>query len=91
MILSLLLIFAFLVLAVVKQLEARPEEPSGPFSSCPGCSCRIEPDWLICPHCKELLKRTCAGCRTQLSVSHRFCTSCGDGVMLLRPELSACS
>jgi hypothetical protein len=91
MILSFLLIFAFLVLAVVKQLETRSEEPSDSFSSCPGCSCRIELDWLICPHCKELLQRTCAGCHARLPVSHRFCTSCGVGVLSLSPELSACS
>lgn len=91
MILSFLLIFAFLVLAVVKQIESRSDEPSAPLSGCPGCSCRVELDWLICPHCKELLQRTCAKCLAHLPVSHRFCTSCGVGVMPDRPEVSACS
>lgn len=90
MILSLLLIFAFLTLAVVRQLEAQHDEPTATHAACPGCSCRIDSNWLICPHCKELLQRSCPGCAAQQPVGHRFCSSCGD--LLLHPlEIAACA
>ncbi|HKI51694.1 MAG TPA: zinc ribbon domain-containing protein [Geothermobacteraceae bacterium] len=91
MILTFLLIFAFLTLAIVRQIEAGLEEPQAPSGACPSCGCRVEFDWLICPHCKELLLRPCAGCNERLPVSHRFCTGCGTRHEPVRLEVPKCA
>ena len=91
MILTFLLIFAFLTLAVVSQIEARLEDPPAPVGACPCCGCRIEFDWLICPHCKELLQRHCSGCAERMPISHRFCTGCGTRLAPVRLGESECT
>lgn len=91
MILILLLIFAFLSLAVVRQVESRLEEPAAPLGACPGCGCRVEYDWIICPHCKELLQRPCGGCQVRIPVSHHFCTVCGERQKVARREVAECT
>ena len=91
MILILLLIFAFLVLAIVRLNEERLELPAVPPAACPECGCRIELDWLICPHCKELLQRPCPDCRASMPVVHRFCTDCGVRQRPIGPEMSQCA
>jgi len=78
MLLIFLLIFAFLALAIVQQVEARPARPEAPGGSCPGCGGRAEIDWLICPRCKELLQCQCPGCGGRTPIFHRFCTACGS-------------
>lgn len=91
MILTLLLIFAFLSLAVVRQIESRLDEPATPAGACPGCGCRVEFDWIICPHCKDLLQRTCNGCRARIPASHRFCTECGGRQEAEWREVAECA
>jgi len=91
MILTFLLIFAFLTLAIVRQIEARLEEPRASVGGCPGCGCRVEFDWLICPHCKELLQRQCAGCTERMPISHRYCTGCGTRYEPGRLEVPKCA
>jgi predicted amidophosphoribosyltransferase len=90
MILSFLLIFAFLTLAVVKQLESRLHDPAAPAGRCPGCQGRVAFDWIICPRCKELLQRRCDSCGEQLSVCHHYCTGCGTQQLPGLGEVSAC-
>jgi len=77
MLLIFLLIFAFLALAIVHQLEKGHAEPEAPGGKCPGCGGRAENDWLICPRCKELLQGHCSGCGRRMPIFHRFCTDCG--------------
>ena len=77
MLLIFLLIFAFLALAIVQQIEARPTRSESPGGYCPGCGGWAEIDWLICPRCKELLQCHCPGCGGRMPVFHRFCTICG--------------
>jgi predicted amidophosphoribosyltransferase len=91
MILSLLLIFAFLALAIVKQLEASPYEPGLPSGRCPACDGRVEFDWIICPRCKELLQRHCDDCDLQLSVCHHYCHGCGSSQLAGKDAVPACA
>jgi len=77
MLLIFLLIFAFLALAVVQQLERGRAKPAPDPSGCPGCGQPVEHDWLICPRCRQMLQATCDVCRQRLPVFHRFCTACG--------------
>ena len=79
MVLILLLIFAFLVLTIVEQYERSRIVPESLDGTCPGCSGRVEVDWLICPRCKELLQVTCHRCQAQRPAFHPFCTICGAG------------
>jgi predicted amidophosphoribosyltransferase len=90
MILSLLLIFAFLTLAVVRQFESRLHDPELPAGQCPGCQGEVEYDWLICPRCKELLQRHCESCGAQVSVCHRYCPDCGHSQQPGRGMVPAC-
>jgi len=77
MLLIFLLIFAFLALALVRQLERGHAAPELPVCHCPGCGQPVEQDWLLCPRCKELLQESCHICRQHIPVFHRFCTACG--------------
>ncbi|MDW7645855.1 MAG: zinc ribbon domain-containing protein [Desulfuromonadales bacterium] len=77
MMLLFLLLFAFLALAVVRQVERLDTEPDPPVGHCPGCGNNVEADWMICPRCKELLQNVCPGCGRSLPVYHRFCADCG--------------
>ena len=77
MMLIFLLIFAFLSLAVVQQLERGQSEPLLTGCSCPGCGGQVELDWLICPRCKELLQVSCSGCEQRMPIFHQYCTACG--------------
>jgi len=77
MMLLFLLIFAFLALAVVREVERLDTDPEPPGGHCPGCGNAVEADWMICPRCKELLQNVCQGCGRSLPVYHRFCIDCG--------------
>lgn len=78
MVLIFLVSLAFLSLAIVTELERRQEKVQPPDGSCPACSRPVEADWLLCPHCRRLLKESCTGCGRQVSAWHLFCPGCGS-------------
>ncbi|HHY87457.1 MAG TPA: zinc ribbon domain-containing protein [Chloroflexi bacterium] len=47
---------------------------------CPGCSRRVQPDWLVCPGCHTLLKKTCAKCGRLLELPWDICPYCATPV-----------
>jgi predicted amidophosphoribosyltransferase len=72
-----LLSLAFLALGILAELERRQEEVPPVGGGCPGCARPAEADWLLCPHCRTLLKESCGGCGRHLSAWHLFCPGCG--------------
>lgn len=78
MVLAFLVLFAWLALAIVAEMErgdGAPEAPAG--GACPGCARPVESDWLLCPRCRTLLKSACSGCGRQGDLWRSFCPWCG--------------
>jgi len=44
---------------------------------CPGCSRRIETDYMICPWCHTRLKKACPSCGRLLHLRWNLCPYCG--------------
>ncbi len=53
---------------------------------CPGCARRVEPDWLVCPHCHTKLRKTCHHCGRLLELPWNLCPYCGTPVPGMRRE-----
>jgi len=43
---------------------------------CPGCSRRIQPDWMVCPSCRTKLKKKCTHCGKAIDQSWDICPFC---------------
>ncbi len=79
MILAFLTVLALLGCAVLNELERRDQREGAPKGKCGGCGGAVEYDWLVCPACRNLLRRRCAGCRTMIAAFFSFCPHCGHG------------
>jgi hypothetical protein len=77
MVLIFLLSLAFLAVGILTELERRQEDVPPVGGGCPGCARPAEADWLLCPHCRTLLKESCGSCGRHVSVWHAFCPGCG--------------
>jgi len=77
LVLIFLVSLAFLSVAILAELERRQERVQPPGGSCPACARKVDSDWLLCPHCRTLLKESCCGCGRHFSIWHRFCPDCG--------------
>ncbi len=53
---------------------------------CPGCARRVEPDWIVCPHCHTKLRKTCHHCGRLLELPWNLCPYCGTPVPGMRRE-----
>ncbi|NPA31539.1 MAG: zinc ribbon domain-containing protein [Chloroflexi bacterium] len=53
---------------------------------CPGCARRIEPDWIVCPHCHTKLRKVCHHCQRLLELPWNLCPYCGTPVPGMRRE-----
>jgi hypothetical protein len=49
-------------------------------ASCPQCKQRIEPDFLVCPSCANVLRRRCPTCKHVLQLSWGVCPYCARPV-----------
>ncbi|MEJ2699722.1 MAG: zinc ribbon domain-containing protein [Desulfuromonadales bacterium] len=77
MILFFLFILGILAYAILAELdEAGKARPSFP-GHCPQCGVEVGGDWILCPHCRTILKNTCGGCGKPAAVYHAFCPNCG--------------
>lgn len=45
--------------------------------TCPGCSRRINEEWIICPSCRTRLNRVCANCGRLVGLDWSLCAWCG--------------
>lgn len=77
MILFFLFILGILAFAILAELEQKWEPPAEVAGSCPACGSEAEGDWLLCPHCRSLLKSACRACGHAVARYHAFCTHCG--------------
>jgi len=78
MVLVFVLLLAFLVEAILREVDrARREGAAEVAESCPGCGLVTSSDWLCCPRCRHLLRGRCAGCGHTKVLAHRFCPWCG--------------
>jgi len=53
---------------------------------CPGCARRVEPDWIVCPHCHTKLRKVCQHCGRLLELPWNLCPYCGTPVPGMRRE-----
>ncbi len=53
---------------------------------CPGCARRVEPDWIVCPHCHTTLRKVCHHCGRLLELPWNLCPYCGTPVPGMRRE-----
>jgi len=78
MILLLLIILAVLIWAIQREIDRSPEDPIQVVGSCPGCQAVVEPEWLVCPHCRERLSESCSHCHRGKLLAHNHCPYCGE-------------
>ncbi|GEM_PF-1611191 len=43
---------------------------------CPGCSRKVQLDWLVCPSCNTILKKKCSFCGKLLELPWNICPYC---------------
>lgn len=77
MVLTFLVILAFLAYAILVELERGKDAPVASAGDCPGCGGAVEQDWILCPRCRKLLKVHCPGCGEHRVIGHPFCPWCG--------------
>ncbi len=49
-------------------------------SLCPGCNRHVRPDWIACPDCHILLKKSCTHCGKSLELTWNLCPYCSTPV-----------
>jgi len=77
MLLTFLVLLAFVLFAVLRELELRGVEPDASGGNCPQCGATLEADWIACPACRKLLKDDCVGCGALRPVCFPYCPHCG--------------
>jgi RNA polymerase subunit RPABC4/transcription elongation factor Spt4 len=53
---------------------------------CPGCSRKIQPDWLVCPNCQTKLKKKCHHCKALMELPWNICPYCATPIPGMRKE-----
>ena len=56
--------------AMLREIEATPH--------CAACGRRVEGDWLICPTCRNQLRRVCPSCSHKVELDWVVCAWCGQ-------------
>lgn len=65
--------------AMLTDIEARPH--------CANCSRPVDEDWIICPSCRNRLRRVCPNCSRLVELDWSLCAWCGKDFE--RPEVAA--
>ncbi|HOW92040.1 MAG TPA: zinc ribbon domain-containing protein [Anaerolineaceae bacterium] len=47
---------------------------------CPGCERHVQPDWIVCPGCGTVLKKTCSSCGHLIDLPWNICPYCATAV-----------
>jgi len=55
---------------------------------CPGCTRKVDPDWIACPTCHTRLKKTCQNCGKLMDLPWHLCPYCGTAVPGTRVEIT---
>ena len=53
---------------------------------CPGCSRKIQADWIVCPNCQTKLKKKCHHCKALMELPWNICPFCATAVPGMRKE-----
>ncbi len=53
---------------------------------CPGCSRKIQTDWIVCPNCQTKLKKKCQHCKALMELPWNICPYCATTVPGMRKE-----
>jgi RNA polymerase subunit RPABC4/transcription elongation factor Spt4 len=53
---------------------------------CPGCSRKVQKDWIACPSCHLTLKKTCTHCGKVIDLPWNLCPYCATPVPGMRVE-----
>jgi len=54
-----------------------PTQSSEPLTgACPDCSEEVVSGWLVCPHCKAVLRQSCRACGKVHDAWTHFCPWC---------------
>lgn len=64
--------------ALLQAIEDTPQ--------CPGCGRRIKDDWIACPNCHTVLKKTCQQCGKYMELPWNLCPYCGTPAPGMRRE-----
>ena len=65
--------------AIAAEIESRPH--------CANCSRAVEEEWIICPTCRNRLRRVCPNCSRLVELDWTLCAWCGKDFE--RPEVVA--
>lgn len=55
---------------------------------CPGCERHLQPDWIVCPGCGTVLKKTCESCGRLIELPWNICPYCTAIVPGMPVEIS---
>lgn len=55
---------------------------------CPGCERHLQPDWIVCPGCGTVLKKTCESCGHLIELPWNICPYCATTVPGMPVETS---
>ncbi len=55
---------------------------------CPGCERHLQPDWIVCPGCGTVLKKTCESCGRLIELPWNICPYCTAAVPGMPVEIS---
>ena len=55
---------------------------------CPGCERHLQPDWIVCPGCGTVLKKTCESCGHLIELPWNICPYCATAVPGMPVETS---
>src|SRR5690606_2514017 len=53
---------------------------------CPGCSRKIQTDWIVCPNCQTKLKKKCQHCKALMELPWNICPYCATTVPGMRKD-----
>ena len=53
---------------------------------CPGCTRRIQKDWIVCPNCQTKLKKHCHQCNALMELPWNVCPFCASIAPGMRKE-----
>ncbi len=59
--------------AMLREIEAQPH--------CANCDRRVEADWLVCPTCRNQLRRVCPACSRRVELDWAVCAWCGTDLL----------
>jgi hypothetical protein len=57
----------------------KPVKPLEPLTGgCPNCAETVQSGWLVCPHCRTILRSPCKSCNKVHDLWVQYCPWCGQ-------------